>query len=85
MKSQIRQEIEKIIGVEKRWAYVDGRKNGNYRIKFAFTNPATPKQVNKILSLPHVTKVGYADSNMYHAVTGVTVHFDCRPKLIKIY
>ncbi len=75
-KSKIRQEIERILGHEFNWCYIDPRKGKGVkvRMKFVTHTPATQKQIDQIMKLPHVVKVGYADTKNYSYCAGITVH-----------
>jgi hypothetical protein len=86
-KSLIRQEIEEIIGREPTYCFIGSRKNG-VRMKLGI-NKLTPKQNQAIMHLPHVVKVGYTNGNKtdYYnrgVFSGITIHFDCSTKLIKL-
>ncbi len=91
-KSEIRQAIEKIINDQKFRVYVDStnwskvrgtaKATTNYRIKLAFTTPATPKQVEQLLELPHVYRVGYTHKNAW--TEGITIYMDCKPSRVTL-
>jgi len=82
-KSLIRQKIETILKKEFNAAWIDSRKNGNFRMKLYSNKEATLEQEKRILRLPNVINVKYIDSpNSF--CPGICVYFDKRPKLIKI-
>ncbi len=86
-KSVIRQEIENILGLVDPHCITDGLKSG-VRIKLICRYPEqvlTDQKREKILALPHVTKVGVSSKLSYYSgYRGVTVHFDCSMKDIRL-
>ena len=99
-KCEVRQAIENILGINPLWVYIDyrgKRVNPNdekdhsytkYRMKLP-TRDLSVLTLDKkalILSLPGVTKVGYTKDNpaSYSRCGGITVHFNCKPKSIKL-
>jgi len=85
-KSNIRREIERILGTTFNSCYVDGRKGKvvKARMKLVTDTPATEKQIEQIMELPHVVKVGYTETTAYTYCGGITIHFSEYPKNIDV-
>lgn len=92
MKSQIRVEIEKILGKEFNWVYIDAcnKAKTKYRMKLCTRKEASIEQTKKIMSLPHVLNVGFwnpgskfKNGHQVYPYEGITVYFDCKPSQIK--
>lgn len=83
MKSEIRKEIEKILGRKFETAFIDPRVDG-YRLKLCTRTPCTPTEENAIISLPHVTKVKYIKHEYLSWFDGICIYFNERPKDIKL-
>lgn len=91
MKSQIRLEIEKILHISFTTVFIDSRAHGMFRMKLVTSHRLTKKESIKLCKLPGVVKIGHSLNEIeqlkfprmaYYA--GITIHFDRRPKLIKL-
>lgn len=91
-KSEIRKRIERILGHKYDTCYIDSRKGKvvKSRMKFGFSKPATQKQIDQIMKLPGVVRVGFTNKghnnhHHYYPISGVTIHFSTsHPSLIKL-
>ena len=84
-KSEIRTKIENILKRKIRRCFIDQRKNNIFRMKLTTLHPATNQEIKEIESLSNVIKVGFVDStHPWQSYSGITIHFNCRPKDIKL-
>lgn len=77
-KAAITTAIEQIIKPTQYTTMFNDKRKKGIRLKFGPLKPLTQQQIDQLLKLPYVTKVGYADLSHHAYYNGPTVYLSKR-------